>query len=248
MIQLGRGSIPRPLARRAAAETQKLWEAWQSGQAPKAKPGLYNHPEVKRALRECQNEKCAYCETQNPSSHDVVEHYRPWDGWRQTRGEELQKPQYFWRAYEWENLLFACDVCNDRAHKENLFPLADPAHRATAQHPNLAVEDPLFINPYGPLNPEDHIMWDRDVPKAYAASPYGQATIEVLLLDKGDRRADFRRSYLQKVEKELERAERLDRDNPDFPEVKTEFLELLEANRPWTAMIRANLRARIQAL
>ena len=188
------------------------------------------------------------CETQNPSSHDVVEHYRPWDGWRQKRGDKLQKPQYFWLAYDWDNLLFACDVCNDQGHKGNLFPLPDPARRATAQHPDLAVEEPLLINPYGPLDPEEHITWDRDVPKMRNASPYGKATIEMLRLDRDDNRADFRREYLRRVEKGLARAEKLAPDDPDLPEVKGDLLEFLDAKRPWTAMIHANLGARIQAL
>lgn len=248
MIRLVRSPKPAPLTRRATAETQKLWDAWHNGAAPHANPRLYNHPVVKEALRTGQHDKCAYCETQNPSSHDVVEHYRPWDGWRQQRRDVLGKPQYFWLAYEWENLLFACDICNDQGHKGNLFPLANPAHRATAANPAHVAEDPLLINPYGPLNPEDHITWDRDVPKARNPSPYGMTTIEVFRLDRGDRRADFRRAYLQRVERGLVKAEELAPDDPDLPDVKTELLEFLDSDKPWTAMIRANLGARIRAL
>src|SRR5207248_925191 len=128
--------------------------------------------------------------------------------------DPLRKPEYFWLSYEWENLLFACDVCNDRGHKENLFPLADPSRRAMADSPNIDSEESLLINPYGPLDPEEHIAWDRDVPKKRDQSGYGQATIDALGLDRDDRRSDFRRAHLQGVEKALSRLEKLEPNNP----------------------------------
>jgi uncharacterized protein (TIGR02646 family) len=148
MIRLTRPPRPIALGRRAARATQKLWDAWQAGEELKIQSSVYAHPDVKDALRDAQNDKCAYCETQNPTSHDVVEHYRPKNGWRQNRGDELTKPQYFWLSYDWENLLFACDQCNDSGHKQNLFPLANPADRATPQQPDTSVEVPMLLRAY----------------------------------------------------------------------------------------------------
>lgn len=249
MIRLRRPGIPSALARRAAAATRKLWDAWRDGDdLPKAKRAVYANPEVKRALSGAQHGKCAFCETINPSSHGVVEHFRPKDGWRQNRGDALQKPQYFWLAYAWENLLFACDVCNDRAHKENLFPIANPEHRATPDSPDPAMEEPLLIDPYGPHDPEDHIGWNSDVPVAKDDSPCGRATIEVLGLDRDERRADLRRAHLANTEASLARLERLPVHDSFRADIRSTFSKLLCDDAPWAAMIRANLGARIRGL
>lgn len=248
MIRLQRPLRPQKLRRAAHAATEKLWAAWRAGGPLIANRTIYADPGVKTALRTAQHDKCAFCETTNPSAHGVVEHYRPKDGWRQKRRDPLQKPEYFWLAYDWENLLFACDVCNDRSHKENLFPLADPAKRATAALPDIAVETPLLVNPYGPLDPEEHINWDSDVPKPRNGSPYGKETIGVLGLDRDGRRADFRRAHLQGLEKQLQRVENLKPDNPDRPGLVTDFRRVLNDEAPWAAMIRANFGVRIRAL
>jgi uncharacterized protein (TIGR02646 family) len=248
MIKLTRHPIPRSLKRRASAATQALWDSWHAGVAPIAKLGIYNDPEVKRTLREAQHNKCAYCETPNPSSHGVVEHFRPRDGWRQKRRDPITKPEYFWLAYDWENLLFACDICNDRSHKENLFPLANPTRRATPSNPDIAAEIPLLINPYGPADPEAHITWDRDVPKKSVASSLGEVTSEVLGLDRDDLRADYRRAHFNRLEKHVERVEKLAPGSPERVELAADCLEFLGDDKPWAAMVRANLSARIRAL
>ena len=249
MIRLQRPAIPPALARKAPNATRKLWDAWRKGgEMPKANAAVYADPAVKRTLCAAQHDKCAFCETINPSSHEVVEHYRPKDGWRQSRGDALQKPQYFWLAYAWENLLFVCDVCNDRAHKENLFPLANPVFRATPDEPDTAGEDPLLINPYGPRDPEDHIDWNSDVPVVRNGSPRGRATIEVLGLDRDGMRADFRRAHLSETEVSLARLERLPKNDPLRVEMRSAFPKFLGDDAPWAAMIRANLGDRIRAL
>ena len=70
--------------------------------------------------------KCAYCEGQIHNSGDI-DHYRPRravedeDGNRvmvNSNGEErVPHPGYYWLAYEWSNLLYACSDCN-RINKE----------------------------------------------------------------------------------------------------------------------------------
>lgn len=58
---------------------------------------------------------------------DRVEHFRPKGGWRQSPGQPIEQPGYYWLAYEWSNLFLACGPCNSR-HKRNLFPLTDQAY------------------------------------------------------------------------------------------------------------------------
>lgn len=247
MIRLHRPAIPQVLAERAQRETDRLWDAWRDGRPITIKSSLYAHSTVKQALKEAQHRKCAYCETVNPRSHDVVEHYRPKMGWRQQRTQELREPEYFWLAYAWGNLLFACDMCNDAGHKQNLFPLSNPGQRATAANPDTNQERPLLINPYH-TDPSTHIEWHRDVPRPRRGSRRGRTTIEVFGLDRDQELIDARRDYLQMVSLILTAVEELPQASPNRAAIRNTLLEKLGEAAPYTAMIRANFATRIQAL
>ena len=248
MIRLRRPAVPRELIARALTGTRKLWDEWRkTGRVPMADPTIYAHPSVKRALREAQHNKCAYCETRNPTSHDVVEHFRPKNGWRQKRGDLLQRPEYFWLSYDWENLVFACDRCNDAGHKQNLFPLANPLRRATPARPHTLGEQPLLLNPYT-SDPERHIEWNRDVPRARNRSRRGRTTIEVFGLTRDGLLMDERRDYLAKVERVVALVESYSPQNAVRNEVRQDLLDRLRDEAPWAAMMRANLSSRISAL
>ena len=206
MIRLHRPPIPVVLNNRAANETNLLWQAWHAGLPLKIKSSVYAHEQVKQTLRDGQHRKCAYCETKNPRSHDVVEHYRPKMGWRQRRERTLQVPQYFWLAYSWENLLFACDLCNDGGHKQNLFPLYNPKSRATPANPNTTSERPLLINPYRE-DPSQFIVWNADIPTVNGNSRKGALTIEVFGLARDQDLIDARRGHFNLVQAALQTAE-----------------------------------------
>jgi len=194
-----------------------------------------------------QHEKCAYCETLNPTSHDVVEHFRPKNGWRHQRGDALQSPEYFWLAYEWENLLFACDRCNDGGHKQNVFPLRNPTARATANAPDTRHEQPLLLNPYGGEDPEQHIEWNRDVPRSRNGSEMGRASIETFGLAEDSLLLRQRRKHLERTEMMIALAEAAP-VGPARGAMRQVFLEYIGPTGPWSAMMRANLEARILAL
>lgn len=79
---------------------------------PKAKRKRYAHPEIKGALGEMFGAKCAYCESRVTAvSYQHVEHFRP-------------QSVYPRLAYDWDNLLLACTVCNS-GYKRDQFPLID---------------------------------------------------------------------------------------------------------------------------
>jgi uncharacterized protein (TIGR02646 family) len=66
---------------------------------------------AKRWLKREAFGKCAYCEAPTDTvAHGDVEHFRP-------------KATYWWLAYCWDNLLFACQICN-QSHKRLQFPVA----------------------------------------------------------------------------------------------------------------------------
>ena len=138
---------------------------------------LYGHPSVKEALVAAQHGKCCFCESKIGPDGDV-EHYRPKACYSQDRDDSLHGPGYYWLAYEWPNLLLSCSTCNQR-YKRNLFPLSDPARRATSHHGDTAGEDPLLIDP-SEQDPEEYVSFRREIPYPIDRNPYGTATIEVL--------------------------------------------------------------------
>ena len=249
MIALRRPAHPAVLVRRAGAATATLRTAWTSGQTPKVLKSLYGHAEVKQALKTAQHDKCAYCETRDARSPGAVEHYRPKGGWRQNKGDTLQPPGYFWLAYRWKNLLFACTMCNDGGHKENRFPLDNPATRATPSAPSIRRESPLLLDPYSGVDPSRHIEWNADVPRTHAASPRGAATIDVFGLDRDRGLIDRRRDVLRDATFAVTQVEQNTRPGSlERAALRAVFLRYLEDSAEYAAMLRANLRQRIHAL
>lgn len=102
---------------------------------------------AKPALAAMQHVKCCYCEKrEEQAKHRDVDHYRP-------------KSTYWWLAWTWENLLFACVDCN-REHKRDQFPRAtgDVALLPHEQPPGG--ELPLLINPA--VDPSGEICFVRE--------------------------------------------------------------------------------------
>ncbi len=142
-------------------------------------PKIYAHPTVKQALIKAQHSKCCFCERLIGTDGDV-EHFRPKQAYKQKIGEPLQRPGYYWLAYEWDNLYLSCPSCNQR-HKQNLFPLQNSTKRAINHNQSIKHEQTLFIDP-GQENPEDFIGFRGEVPFAMAGNLRGKETIKALKL------------------------------------------------------------------
>lgn len=120
---------------------------------------IYAHPSVKSALLAAQHRKCCYCESKfRGTSYGAVEHFRPKGAVRRRHGTLLLYPGYYWLAYEWENLLVSCEVCNTR--KGTLFPLVDESTRARSHRDSVDEETPVFIDPANE-DPAVHIQFRR---------------------------------------------------------------------------------------
>ncbi len=157
--------------------------------------GLYGHPSVKDTLRQAQHDKCAFCESKiSHIAYGDVEHLRPKAGWRQTEKGPLQRPGYYWLAYEWNNLFLACAICNQR-FKENLFPLRTPARRARNHLQDVSQEEPLLLDP-AVDDPESFISFRKEVPYAVGGNARGRATIKHLGLQRAAL-AERRRDHLE---------------------------------------------------
>lgn len=144
---------------------------------------VYAHATVKEALVAMQHKKCAFCESKPlATSSGDVEHFRPKAAARSAVGGKLERPGYYWLAYEWENLLFACERCNRRA-KGNDFPLASPPTLPRSHHQGIQAEQPVFIDP-SKEDPSDHIGFRRHMP--IRKTDRGEATIKGLGLQRRD--------------------------------------------------------------
>ncbi|MBD2313334.1 hypothetical protein H6G20_16830 [Desertifilum sp. FACHB-1129] len=156
-------------------------EAYQSGEKDFSfDRSIYAHQSVKQALIKAQHSKCCFCERIISTDGDV-EHFRPKQAYKQAPLQPLQRPGYYWLAYEWDNLYLACTGCNQR-HKQNLFPLQDPTKRAVNHRHKIKDEQPLFIDP-GKEDPEDFLGFRGEYAYAIEENSKGQRTLDALKLN-----------------------------------------------------------------
>ena len=134
---------------------------------------IYNGDRVKSLLKKDQHYKCAYCEVTMAGDYGAVEHYRPKTKWKDLEGNEGLG--YYWLAYDWNNLLCSCDICNNTTNKGNLFPLSNPNARGDTDK-----EQPLLINPYME-DPGDSIEFHEHI--AVYKNEKGRVTIDVFDLN-----------------------------------------------------------------
>ena len=161
---------------------------------------VYAHDSVKEQMMKDQHGKCAYCEQYKNGDFGCVEHYRPKGGF----GSPLQKPGYYWLAYEWQNLLFSCSECNT-SYKRNLFPLVNENSR-NIEHRDISNEEPAIINP-ATTDPGEHIEFSEFIirPKLIDGqeSLQGKTTIGVFRLNDRKDLKERRRNAWEAYNREL---------------------------------------------
>ena len=126
---------PAPLRKKGPAAHKRLCDfyAQPRSEPPVFEPAIYNAPAVRQALHKAQHGKCAYCEMQQQSTALPTEHFRP-KGGVTTDVDYVTSPQgYWWLAWSWHNLFFACGTCNSPARKGNHFALAAALVRADSR-------------------------------------------------------------------------------------------------------------------
>lgn len=157
---------------------------------------LWLKDDVRKRLWTYQQQKCCYCEQKREMMYEGdVEHFRPKAGVT----EDPTHPGYWWLAYSWRNLFFACKVCNQKKHKGNRFPLLD-GRRARAPSDRIALERPTLIDPSRD-HPEkciDYVWVSGDVPLAEPIgvdeAGRGNASVKIAGLDRrflNDRRGEI---------------------------------------------------------
>lgn len=145
---------------------------------------VYADSTVKDRLKSDQHNKCSYCERYLNGDFGDVEHFRPKKAYQQSFGSAINRPGYYWLAYNWDNLLLSCSECN-RSFKKNLFPLEDE-HKRDIPHRNVTREVSSLINPTSEdpglfVSFEEHIIKARVIDGT--ESSRGKATIDILKLN-----------------------------------------------------------------
>jgi uncharacterized protein (TIGR02646 family) len=139
--------------------------------------------QVKKDLMKMCNNKCAYCESRlDAVSYGDVENFRPKSGAR-GMNNEYAPYHYWWLAYEWDNLLVACQICNQK-YKRDYFPLEDESLRAPVgtMGEQLLLEKALLIDPSSE-KPEQHLRF-LDNGMVEEKTKKGKCTIEIMGLNR----------------------------------------------------------------
>lgn len=207
----------------------------------------YRNDDVKRALLDLFQGKCAYCEKRFAATQPMdVEHFRPkgeirkWPVTSDGKVEVIASPGYYWLAASWDNLLPSCIDCNrgreqvDARHgrsetlgKQNFFPVEDESKRQFF-HSEPTDEIPLLLDPCSD-HPEDHLQFTRDG-IVVRKSEKGECSIQVYGLNRRflveERRAlqlrlTMRVSQLQRMAKLLVEIERDRKIAADRLRIKT---------------------------
>lgn len=128
---------------------------------------LYASQAIKQQLLEEQRGCCAYCEAYIVATqYGDVEHFRPKAGFNQIHNSAppSHREGYFWLAYTWENLYYACVICNEH-HKKNRFPTVGGIHLTFDD--SVTEETTALIDP-GVEEPRNFIRFNPMTGEAYA--------------------------------------------------------------------------------
>lgn len=159
MIRVTRGDEPPGLA---TTRESKLRDLRALNREPTSDEVTGYRKDTVEILWERQHHKCCWCEG-NPVEHGYkdVDHYRP-------KAEADRSPGcvevhgYWWLAFNWDNLLFACQVCN-RSHKRVRFPLQVGSTALRAEEKAPGREQPLLLDPaHLTIHPATHIEFVLD--------------------------------------------------------------------------------------
>jgi hypothetical protein len=217
MIQIAKSAnVPVILSGKGKVKIKELCDAFDKNPAAYAKAynkktnpykfefdgDVYGPKELKEQLKLEQYNKCCFCENKDfdDIAHGDVEHYRPKAAYSKgDKSKTLERPGYYWMAYEWENLFYCCQICN-QSFKKNYFPLTDEAKRAKSHKDKLeAHQYTLLIDP-AKENPEDHIGFRKEIP--YHKTPKGENSIKYFGIDR-EKLNEKRRKHLEEVRRNI---------------------------------------------
>lgn len=205
MIAIARGEEPEELKKERNRALARAILARRKGE----KIDFSGYEIVKGTLACRVGYKCVFCEKSLRAEGSPVEHFRP-KAKVANDGEPEDPNRYWWLAWSWGNLLFACFRCNTD-YKKNQFPL----RAGTPPLPELCFdvgrEQALLIDP-SRVDPREHIrfQWSdtrgRWLPYPVDGSVVGEETITKLGLDDDDAADRYVETYVKPWVTTLKRA------------------------------------------
>ncbi len=132
-------------------------------------------------LEELFGGRCGYCEQRVETySRPSLEHHRPF-GLAQGKDGRTDQSHYSWLAYEWDNMVAACQDCRKR--KQNLFYIDGARGPVNATIAELrSAENSLLLDPCFD-DPAKHLRFGSDG-RVDHLSTKGQETISLLSLNR----------------------------------------------------------------
>lgn len=234
LIKVNRGPEPKNLVTIRISHLSRIRNL---GRPPKS-DDIYGYEIVAETLWKAQHHKCCYCEHRIVKSYNDVEHYRPKTNADRSPGCNL-KHGYWWLAYTWENLLFACPSCN-RSHKRSFFPLENGSSSLIAESLPPSNEIPLLIDPGSSINPVEHIKFVFEnqhwCAKARNESTFGEKSIEIYGLNHQDLK-ELRKDHYETILKPQIDAINIALSDNDMMALKKEFRRALDMLTPRNAFV-----------
>lgn len=248
MIRIERPDVGETAAARAAlasieaTERTRVGGVASAGRRPSGKDIGTRYSEIKPALAKAQFGKCCYCEKFIESSQSDVEHFRPKA--RAKRGSGFSDDGYWWLAWHWDNLFFACVNCN-RDGKGDHFPLLPASTCLTVGALPPGGEQPMLVDPLrespiqyiqfrpGPSRPKPG-LW---LPVARNGDARGNETIRRLKLDRPELLDQYRRHVITTVIPELDKLRAAEGDAREFAyQWRRTLRALLSPSVPFVAL------------
>ncbi|AQG82183.1 hypothetical protein [Spirosoma montaniterrae] len=144
------------------------------------------------------------------------------------------KPGYYWLAYDFENLFFCCQICN-QVYKKNYFPLADESKRANSHHDDHTLEESLILHPAFDAI-DEHLTFEAEIAKPKNGSRKGTETIKRTGLN----RELLLKERLEHLKKLRFLAKGVEQNIAYADEIRAAFKEWGKFDSLFSAMVRAN--------
>lgn len=242
MIKINRGPIPKFLNSDKVMAAKKLLaeSASKRGRQERLRFDMSILKTVRDDLIRACNNKCAYCESLlGVVSYSDIENFRPKGGARGFNKDQYAPDHYWWLAYEWDNLLVSCQICNQK-YKRDYFPLESESMRSRigAFGYDLLNEQALLIDP-ATDNPSEHLAFDENS-RIFELTKKGKVTIEILGLNRADL-VERRRIEASNLQNRLEIIRLTSDFSNQFTREFVEYIKILFSDnptQPYTAMQR----------
>jgi hypothetical protein len=207
----------------------------------------------KAVFAAAQHHKCGWCEAEVTNETGAVDHHAPkasvgrlrrpgveLEDLTNVRGRSTRPPihrsGYWWRAYDWDNWLYACNRCNS-AWKLDLYPIAEEPYPEPREGRAIT---PLLLHPYEGPDPREHLLFDANgAVRARNNSPYGKATIATCGLDRPSLQQAREKAAEAIVSLSKHAKDALDReDSGGFRDMLRDLHRCLAPKYPFSATLR----------